>query len=215
MQFSNIFLTFLLSTAVAAKGNSTKEVSDKSLCNQMTKLADEVQQASNVTKLEAKTKNNATKIAEIQAKASTAATKLAEMQTNTTLVDTCNVIAAAQKTKSQCENMAELQKTIDLANNATELDAKTKGNETKIAAFKDKAATATTKLAELSSNTTLVDACSSITANQANKKETKASSTSSAAASTSTSAKSSAAVNAKSGGLVAFVTLVSAGVLLL
>jgi hypothetical protein len=168
MQLTNIFVALLLSTAVAAKGNSTKSstkaVTDKSLCNQMAKLEKTVALASNTTKLDAKTNGNATKIAEIQAKASTAAATLATMSTNTTLISTCAVIAAAEDTEDSCDKMASLMKSVALAANTTKLDAKAKGNETKVAELQAKASTAATKLETMTTNTTLVAACSSIAA---------------------------------------------------
>ena len=63
MQFTSIFVSLLLSTAVVAKGNkTTKAVSDKSLCKEMSSLTKLVDLASNTTKLDDETKNNATKV---------------------------------------------------------------------------------------------------------------------------------------------------------
>jgi hypothetical protein len=63
MQFTSLFVSLLLSTAVAAKGNkTTKAVSDKSLCKEMESLTKLVDLASNTTELDAKAKNNATKV---------------------------------------------------------------------------------------------------------------------------------------------------------
>jgi hypothetical protein len=77
IQLTSIFFTLLLSTAVVAKGNkTTKAVTDKSLCKEMASLEKTVAPAANTTKLEAKTKNNATKIADFQAKGSEAAKPL-------------------------------------------------------------------------------------------------------------------------------------------
>ena len=53
MQFQSLFLTFLLSSVVVAKGgNSTKPITDKSLCKDMRKLTNIVETAANTTKLE-------------------------------------------------------------------------------------------------------------------------------------------------------------------
>jgi hypothetical protein len=103
MQFSNLFITLLLSAAVAAKVNKTNTVTDKSLCNEMASLTKLL--AANETKLAGKTKNNATKIVEIQPKASDASTQLTTMQANTTLVSTCAVISAVQDTEDSCSEM--------------------------------------------------------------------------------------------------------------
>lgn len=222
MQFSNIFVTFLLSTAVAAKGNNkaetngTKAVTDKSLCNEMSKLQKLVSVASNTTKLADKTDNNATKIAEIQAKASDASTQLATMSSNATLMSTCAVIDAAQDTEKTCAKMASLQKSIDLAANTTKLDAKAKGNATKVAQLQAKASAATTKLATMTSNTTLTDACSSIAATKKAEKEAKkANGTSDAATASSTSTSGAGILDAKTGGVLSLVVMVAAGVAML
>jgi len=112
MQFTNVLISLLLSSAVMAKGgNKTskadKPITDKSLCQNMAKLTQLVDFAANTTKLESKTKGNATKIAEIQAKASAASTELKTMSSNTTLVTTCAVVAAENQLKSDCGDMKE------------------------------------------------------------------------------------------------------------
>lgn len=69
MHFTSLFLSLLLSTAVAAKGNKTsKAVTDKSLCKEMASLTKLVDLASNTTKLEEKAKNNATKVCHFRIK---------------------------------------------------------------------------------------------------------------------------------------------------
>jgi predicted nucleic acid-binding Zn-ribbon protein len=168
MQFTSIFVSLLLSTAVVAKSNSTtKAVSDKSLCREMASLNKLVALAANTTKLDEKAKNNATKIAEIQAKASDAATQLSTMTSNATLVSTCAVIDAAEKTQNTCDEMNSLQKLVTLASNETALADKAKNNATKIAALEAKASTAATKLQTMTTNTTLVSACSAIASSKA------------------------------------------------
>ncbi|TGO30546.1 hypothetical protein BPAE_0005g00370 [Botrytis paeoniae] len=213
MQFSTVFLSLLAATAVVAKGNSTKPITDKSLCKEMNKLEKLVDQAQNTTKLASKTNNNQTKIDSIVAKASAAAVQLDAMQANTTLVSTCAVIDAAQTTKKQCNKMEDLQKTIDTASNSTKLAAKTKGNATKEAEYQAKATKAQTKLAEMTSNTTLVDACSAL---QTEKEAKQADTTTTSAATSSTTASGAAGlVNAKLGSLLGAGVLVAAGMSLL
>jgi len=63
-----------------------------------------------------------------------------------------------------------MTKLIALAANATALETKTKGNATKAEKIQSKASTAATKLSTMSTNTTLVDACSSIAAEKVAKK---------------------------------------------
>lgn len=164
MQLSALFFPLFLSTAVMAKSNHTDADSTKSLCKEMDKLTKIVDIAANTTKLDAIAKDNATKIAEFQAKASDASTKLTTLSTNTTLVAACAVISAAETTERDCDEMDKLQKTVEIAANTTLLDDKTQGNATKIAEFQAKASAATTKLATLTSNSTLVSTCSSIKA---------------------------------------------------
>ncbi len=112
----------------------------------------------NATKLDEETKNNATKAAELKAKASAGAGTLAALQSNATLAAICS----AEKTKDDCHALKSLQKEIDLAANATELDAKFKGNQTKIAEFQAHADKAKTKLAKLQGNATLTSACAAL-----------------------------------------------------
>jgi hypothetical protein len=177
MQLIKIFVSLLLTTAVAAKGNSsTKAVSDKSTCKEIAKMEKLVALAANTTKLESKTKNNATKIADIQSEASAASISLSTLTANETLMTTCAVIAAAEDTESDCSEMKDLQKLISLANTETALAAKSKGNETKAAKIQAEASTAVTKLATLTSNTTLVSECSAIASTKAEAKAEKAAS---------------------------------------
>lgn len=101
MQFSNLFVTFLLSAAVSAapnkgndkavsghnhKANGTHVDSVKQQCNQIQSLSALVSIASNTTKLDKITHDNATKVADIQAKAAAAQTKLTTMESNSTLM---------------------------------------------------------------------------------------------------------------------------------
>jgi hypothetical protein len=95
------------------------------------------------------------------------------MQANTTVVSTCAIISAAQDTEDSCSEIESLQKSVDLAANQTALESKAKGNATKIAALQSKASTAATKLTTMTSNTTLVSACSAIAVTKAEEKATK------------------------------------------
>ncbi|KAL1600637.1 hypothetical protein SLS60_007024 [Paraconiothyrium brasiliense] len=77
----------------------------------------------------------------------------------------------------QCKQMMKMVKLTELAANQTKLDAlvsKGKLNETEIQVIKDKAANATTTLKTLQANTTLVDECNVIAANNQVKSECKA-----------------------------------------
>ncbi|ESZ92317.1 hypothetical protein SBOR_7308 [Sclerotinia borealis F-4128] len=198
MQFSTVFLSLLAATAVVAKGNSTKPVTDKSLCKEMNHLEKLVHEAQNTTKLATKTDNNQTKIDSVVAKASSAAVQLDAMQANTTLVSTCAVMDAAHQTKKQCHEMEHLQKTINTAANSTKLADKTHGNATKEAKYQEKATEAQMKLTTMMSNTTLVDACSAMMTEKKEAKEAKEDGT---MTSTSAAAASSGSGKATSGAI--------------
>ncbi|CAG8957415.1 hypothetical protein HYFRA_00011396 [Hymenoscyphus fraxineus] len=248
MQLTNLFFTFLLATAVAAKGkNGThtheggdghkdghkhggdKAITDKSLCREMAQLSHLVKVASNETKIAEMTKNNATKIAQFKTKAAEATTKLTTMQSNATFMNVCNVIGAEQSLKAECKKMRSLQKLKTLAGNETAITAMTKGNATKAASLKAKAAEASTNLDKMMANATLVEACKS----QADAKNQKSGATpgaspagaqaAAAASGSPTPTPSAAAAAANSAGLVlmantGFIStaiVVAAGILML
>jgi hypothetical protein len=112
----------------------------------------------NATRLSEVTKNNATKADALKAKASADASALASLQGNATLTQFCSV----ETTRETCRAMNQMQKTVAEAANSTWLEAHFKGNETKITAFKDRAAKEQTKLAALQGNSTLTSACSAL-----------------------------------------------------
>ena len=127
-------------------------------CGKIAKLEKLNDIVGNATKLDEHTKNNATKAAELKAKASADAGTLAALQSNATLTAFCSV----EKTKEDCKAIKSLQKEIDLAGNATALDDKFKGNQTKIAEFQKRADKAKTKLAALQANATLTSECAAL-----------------------------------------------------
>ncbi|CAG8977073.1 hypothetical protein HYALB_00005781 [Hymenoscyphus albidus] len=247
MQLTNLFFTFLLATAVAAKGkNGThthddghgdghkhgddhnhggdKAINDKSLCREMAQLSHLVKVASNDTKVAEMTKNNATKIAQFKTKAAEASTKLTTMQSNATFVNVCNVIGAEQSLKAECKKMRSLQKLKTLAGNETAITEMTKGNATKAAALKAKAAEAQTNLDKMMANATFVEACKSQTDAKNQKSGTSPGGAQAAAASGSpTPTPSAAAAAANSAGLmlmantgfISTAIIVAAGILML
>lgn len=161
MQFQSLFLSVLIATSVAAK-NKAKATSEKSQCKKMMKLEKFVTFASNTTKLDEVTKNNATKISEIQAEASAASQDLSTMKENTTLVADCAVINAQAMVEDQCQETFTLQRFVAFAENTTAVAVKTNNNETKIAAIQAKASQASAKLQILTSNSTLQAACPAV-----------------------------------------------------
>jgi hypothetical protein len=165
MQFSVLFLSFLLSGAVTAKDhndNSTKAISENDRCHEITGLNQLVALASNITKLNKITKNNATKIAEIQAKASSASTTLSTLQSNSTLMSACAVIDAAQAETDGCQETFLLQRFVAFAANTTAVGSATQNNATKIADIELRASDAAAKLQTLTSNSTLQAACPAV-----------------------------------------------------
>ncbi len=127
-------------------------------CAKMASIEELIHVAANQTLLDKKSKGNATRAAEIQAKASAEAGQLATMEGNTTLTAFCSQL----DTKHACKSMKHLQKEVDRAQNQTALETEFNGNATKIAAFQAKASKAATKLAEMQSNSTLMNACAAI-----------------------------------------------------
>jgi hypothetical protein len=165
MHFQSIALSLLLATSVAAKGNGTHETktpSEKGQCKEINKLNALVELASNTTKLDKVTKNNATKIAEIQAKASSASTKLKALESNSTLVSACAMIDAQKVEDNGCQETFALQRFVKFAANSTAVATATQNNATKIADIQLKASEAAAKLQTLTSNSTLQAACPAV-----------------------------------------------------
>ena len=98
---------------------------------------------------------NQTKIDAFKAKAKEAETQLTALQGNATLTSFC----AAQKTQGDCRLMARWQKMADMAKNQTALDAKFKGDETKVQEFQAKVTGFQAKLDAMMGNATLMDTC--------------------------------------------------------
>jgi hypothetical protein len=165
MQLQSFVVSLLLATSVAAKGNKTHEtktLSEKGECKEMVKLNALVDLASNTTKLDKITKNNATKVAEIQAKASTASTTLKTLQSNSTLMSACAVIDAQEAEDDSCQETFALQRFVEFAANSTAVATATKNNATKIANIQLEASKAASKLQTLTSNSTLQAACPAV-----------------------------------------------------
>lgn len=150
------------------KKNGTHENSEKRQCREMshlTRLVDLVNNATKLTELETKHNLTADKITRLKDSAANATTRLTELQSNTTLVSQCAIVDAGEKLKGQCKQMKMLTKMMDVAANATalsEMATKRGWTDAQTTKFKARAANATMKLDKLKSNTTLVDACSTI-----------------------------------------------------
>ncbi|KAN0101547.1 hypothetical protein V8E51_012057 [Hyaloscypha variabilis] len=160
MHFQSLVVSLLLATSVAAHGDKTESTQGE--CKEIEQLNGLVKLASNTTKLDEITKNNATKIAEIQAKASTASTKLTTLQSNTTLVSACAVIDAQEQEDDGCQETFALQRFVKFAANSTAVADATKNNATKIAKIQAEASKASTKLETLTSNSTLQADCPAV-----------------------------------------------------
>ncbi|KAI1325780.1 hypothetical protein F5Y16DRAFT_401111 [Xylariaceae sp. FL0255] len=131
---------------------------EKQLCSEMAALPELQALAANTTALNDHFKGNATKVSDFQAKASQMAAKLATSQANTTLTTFC----AAEDTKSTCKGIVKLQKEISKDSNTTRLNEKFNGNQTKISEEQAKIAKKQTELNTLTSNSTLMSACSAL-----------------------------------------------------
>ncbi|KAK8040113.1 hypothetical protein PG993_008524 [Apiospora rasikravindrae] len=150
-------------TLVGECATINAEAREKGQCGKMKFAEKLVAMAGNDTALAAKFKNNQTKIDDFKTKATAAKADLSAMQGNATLTAFCSV----QNTKAQCFKMAAMQKTEEMAKNQTALEAKFKGDETKIKAFQDKAAKWQTQLDAMMANATLMDTCKTLTKAQA------------------------------------------------
>ncbi|CAJ2503422.1 Uu.00g108160.m01.CDS01 [Anthostomella pinea] len=165
MQLTNVFISFVLATAVSAKGHnngttSVKSASVKSQCHEVAKLTSDVELATNDTQLGDHFDNNQTEIAAFKAKAADMQTELDTMSSNSTLMTSCAVIAAHEDAVDSCDKMQSWEKSIAAAANGTKLTDKFDGNATKVTAFQAKASSEATKLAALASNSTLTQFCS-------------------------------------------------------
>lgn len=137
-------------------------------CRKMAGAEKMIAFAANDTALQTKFKNNQTKIDAFKAKAKEAETKLTALQGNATLTSFC----AAQKTQGDCRLMAKWQKMADLAKNQTALDAKFKGDETKVQQFQAKVTGFQAKLDAMMGNATLMDTCKTMAQTQTDGKAT-------------------------------------------
>ncbi|KAI1633352.1 hypothetical protein F4809DRAFT_30357 [Biscogniauxia mediterranea] len=160
MQITGLLSSFILATAVLAKGdkNSTG-TSVKSQCRTIAKMTSLVDLANNQTKLESKTDGNQTKIDEIKAKAANSTAMLSTLTANSTLMGECAVIAAHDEAVQACGAIQQMEKATALASNDTKLQSKFDGNTTKIDEFKSKVSSMATMLATLQSNATLSSFC--------------------------------------------------------
>ncbi|KAK7978688.1 hypothetical protein PG988_006178 [Apiospora saccharicola] len=149
-----------LVTECAGINAQAKEMGE---CGKMKFAEKMIMMAGNDTMLQAKFKNNQTKVDAFKAKASAAKADLSAMQGNATLTQFCSVM----DTKQECHKMAKVQKMEEQAKNQTWLEAKFKGDETKIKAFQDKAAKWQTMLDAMMKNQTLMDTCKTLTKAQA------------------------------------------------
>ncbi|KAI1861827.1 hypothetical protein JX265_009330 [Neoarthrinium moseri] len=160
MQLTNVFVSFLFASAVSAKGNKNGTDSVQAQCAQMAKLTQQVDLAANETKLANKFDNNQTAIDAFKAKVADKQAKLNTLSSNTTLTEACAVVFAHAQSVQACSKIQDWEQQIALAANDTKLTSKFDGNTTKIDAFKAKASSAATKLADMTSNSTLTTFCS-------------------------------------------------------
>ncbi|QSZ31546.1 hypothetical protein DSL72_001113 [Monilinia vaccinii-corymbosi] len=175
MQYSNLFVSALLSTAVAGmamSGNEaapmgmdmggSKNLTEEQTCKKILVLNALVSLANNQSRLDALTGNNTAREQAIQAKAKTASTMLTELQSNSTLTAHCVVIDAALEVNATCTEEFLLQKFVDFAANDTLVSQAVNKNATTAAEVQRQATAAKSKIAELQSNATLQAACPAV-----------------------------------------------------
>ena len=157
------------------KGNGTQHGSNDSVkakcvqISRLTKLANLVNNSTELAVYQAKHNLTTAELQKLKAMAANATVQLARLKSNTTLMNDCATIAAAEKLQAQCKEMTVLMDLAKLANNATALkDLQTKYNLTasQVQKLKNEAANATVKLTQLQSNSTLMADCRILKANQ-------------------------------------------------
>jgi hypothetical protein len=98
----------------------------------------------------------------IKTRATAEADTLKALQSNPTLMQNCAVIEANRKLEAECHQMKRRTELSSLADNQTalrEFQAKHNLTAAEVTEFTERAKNATTKLATLQKNSTLVDAC--------------------------------------------------------
>ena len=136
--------------------NSTA-TSTKSQCRQVARLTSLTALAADPSKLAEATKDDAEKAAAIQAKAAAAAERLSALQSNSTLMDSCSSILAADAMEDACWTMAHLEKMSALVANTAALGEK---DAEKIEKIKAEVAESADELAKMQGNSTLTEFCS-------------------------------------------------------
>jgi HD superfamily phosphohydrolase len=174
-----ILLAF--ASLVTAKGNATSAQnrnethhgnSERRQCSEMTQLTAILDLVNNSTKLmEFETRHNLSQadIDAIKTKATAEADRLKTLQSNTTLVQNCATIDAARQLKDECHQMTRLTELSNLADNQTalqEFQSEHHLTADEMTKFEARAKNATSKLAALQKNSTLVTACKAQKQNQ-------------------------------------------------
>jgi len=159
MHFISLLASVLFTTSVVAHHDDHHHSHShmKTKCDKIAELNGFISFASNTTLLNSKF--NATKVSEIQAQASLKAQELSNLQSNQTLVADCATYEAHEATKHQCLKQFELQHLITFAGNTSAVAAKTNNSAVLASAIAAKASAASSKLATLTSNSTLQTAC--------------------------------------------------------
>lgn len=127
-------------------------------CGEMAAIEEGQKIVANQTLLDKITKNNATKADAFKAKVAAKAQTLTSLQSNNTLTAYCSTL----DDKFACKSMAKLAKEQALSKNTTALDAKFKGDATKISNFQAKVSEKATKLDAMMNNATLMATCKSL-----------------------------------------------------
>ncbi|OAA57452.1 hypothetical protein SPI_07111 [Niveomyces insectorum RCEF 264] len=138
-------------------------------CTILQHLTGVIDTAANATLLQEASHGNATRAAALQAHAAAlqnattpAGAFLQTLQTNATLVAACAAVFAEESSQAACHPPGQRHAAgadVDLARNASRLNATLEGNTTRIEAFQRQATQATVKLDALLNNATLMAVC--------------------------------------------------------
>ncbi|KAI9643018.1 hypothetical protein NHQ30_008753 [Ciborinia camelliae] len=159
MQYSTLFVSLFLSTAVAAQG--FEAYAEEQVCRRIIGLNAFIQAVHNQTKLDSVTEKNATLAKEIQSKAVEMTTLVNGLESNTTLMAHCAPIISAVN-NDLCTQQFLLQNFVDFASNETLVNLAVAGNKTKFESIELIALVADNTIEEFQANATMQAACAPV-----------------------------------------------------
>lgn len=157
MQITALAVSLLL-VGAHAQGLSDKNTIEGQ-CKKITRLARITSLAANDTQLAEKFGPDQARIDDFKAQAPEAARMLQELRANATLAQACPPIFAAQADGERCKDMQQLEETMFLAANETELRLELEDDPARLAEFREKLPARQAKLATMQANGTLTTFC--------------------------------------------------------